>query len=95
MAADARWHLQRAYQLPLAGSRAELFFFDTSPFVQKYYETAWANRIGARCSEFRKSVALGGRVRNGALWSLLDLHATCIINTRRAGCQAMVCMQAV
>ena len=46
MAADARWHLQRAYQLSLAGGRAELFFFDTSPFVQKYYETAWADRIG-------------------------------------------------
>ena len=49
MTADARWHLQRAYQLSLAGGRAELFFFDTSPFVQKYYQTAWADRVGARC----------------------------------------------
>jgi hypothetical protein len=48
VAADARWHLQRSYQLRLGGGRAELFFFDTSPFVQKYYETRWAERVGAR-----------------------------------------------
>jgi len=48
VAADARWHLQRSYQLRLGGGRAELFFFDTSPFVQKYYETRWAARVGAR-----------------------------------------------
>ena len=57
MAADARWHLQRAYQLSLAGGRAELFFFDTSPFVHKYYETAWADRIGGPRG-LRKALAL-------------------------------------
>ncbi|KAK9826179.1 hypothetical protein WJX81_004719 [Elliptochloris bilobata] len=46
VAADARWHLQRSYQLVMAGGRVDLFFIDTSPFVQKYYDTEWADRIG-------------------------------------------------
>ena len=53
VAADARWHLQRSYQVRLAGGRAELFFFDTCPFVQKYYEAEWADRVGAQTSTVR------------------------------------------
>ncbi|KAK9804896.1 hypothetical protein WJX72_010639 [[Myrmecia] bisecta] len=43
---DARWHCDRAFHLALAGGKADLFFFDTPPFVTKYRAKAWANVPG-------------------------------------------------
>ena len=60
VAADARWHLQRSYQVLLAGGRAELFFFDTCPFVQKYYEAEWADRVGAHIQQRAHCAHQGG-----------------------------------
>ena len=44
---DARWKCGRTYEMLLAAGRVHLFFIDTSPFVQKYYERNWANFTGA------------------------------------------------
>lgn len=45
---DKRWCCERSYQKILANGKAELFFYDTVPFVQRYYQKKWANSIG-RC----------------------------------------------
>lgn len=34
---DPRWHCERSYTHKTAGGRVELFFLDTSPFIQRYY----------------------------------------------------------
>ena len=83
--ADARWHLQRAYQLPLAGGRAELFFFDTSPFVQKYYQTAWADRVGAHCNTLKSAVCIA---RRGRSWGRSSVTAEGLNAT---WCHTMCC----
>ena len=44
---DWRWHCERSYEMRLAGGRVHLFFIDTNPFVQRYYQTEWANFTGA------------------------------------------------
>lgn len=45
---DWRWNCQRSFEMSLGGGMAELFFIDTNPFVQKYYDRPWANFTG-RC----------------------------------------------
>ena len=43
---DWRWNCQRTFERRLGGGLAELFFIDTSPAVQKYYNQPWANFTG-------------------------------------------------
>lgn len=43
---DWRWNCQRTFERRLGGGVAELFFIDTSPAVQKYYNQPWANFTG-------------------------------------------------
>lgn len=35
--------------MSLANGRVEMFFYDTVPFVQKYYQKKWATSIGRCC----------------------------------------------
>lgn len=63
---DWRWHCDRSYEVRLAGGRVHLFFIDTNPFVQRYYQTEWANFTGA------------ARQHDSELWCLLLLKlVTC------------------
>jgi hypothetical protein len=43
---DWRWHLERSYTLSLADKQVELFFIDTSPFVEDYQTTVWSVNEG-------------------------------------------------
>ena len=45
---DVRWFCRRRFTRSLAGGAVELFFYDTAPFVQYYYNREWANNRGAR-----------------------------------------------
>ena len=47
---DWRWNCQRTFERRLGGGVAELFFIDTSPAVQKYYNQPWANFTGGATS---------------------------------------------
>lgn len=48
-ARDKRWFCGRAFQKTLADGRVDMFFYDTVPFVQKYYHKKWATSIGRCC----------------------------------------------
>ena len=43
---DWRWNCQRSFEVTLGGGLAELFFIDTNPAVQEYYDKPWANFTG-------------------------------------------------
>ena len=43
---DWRWHLERSYTLSLANGQVEMFFIDTSPFVQEYQTAVWSVNEG-------------------------------------------------
>lgn len=43
---DWRWHLERSYTLSLASGHVELFFIDTSPFVEDYQTAVWSVNEG-------------------------------------------------
>ena len=43
---DWRWHLERSYTLSLSNHQVELFFIDTSPFVQEYQTAVWSVNEG-------------------------------------------------
>jgi hypothetical protein len=45
---DPRWHCERSYTHKTAGGRVELFFIDTSPFLQRYYTNAGDEDISWR-----------------------------------------------
>lgn len=45
-ARDKRWFCQRAFQKSFANGRVDMFFYDTVPFVQRYYQTKWAASTG-------------------------------------------------
>jgi hypothetical protein len=45
-ARDWRWHCERSYMLSLADGQVELFFIDTSPFVQDYQTAVWSVNQG-------------------------------------------------
>ena len=48
-ARDKRWFRQRSFQKSFADGRVDMFFYDTVPFVQRYYQEKWATNIG-RCN---------------------------------------------
>ena len=56
---DKRWFCERAFQKQLADGKVELLFYDTVPFVQKYYKKKWASSIG-RCYPDAALVKLSG-----------------------------------
>ena len=43
---DNRWFCERSYQKILAKGKVEMFFYDTCPFVERYYQKTWASNIG-------------------------------------------------
>lgn len=45
---DPRWHCGRSFRMPLAGGKAEIFFYDTSPFILSYHNASWAGQLGAQ-----------------------------------------------
>ncbi len=47
---DGRWFCRRRFTRSLAAGAVELFFYDTAPFVQYYYDREWANNRGAICT---------------------------------------------
>jgi hypothetical protein len=44
---DGRWFCRRSYTRSFAGGAVDVFFYDTAPFVQYYYDREWANNRGA------------------------------------------------
>ena len=34
--------------MAVAGGKAEVFFYDTSPFILSYHNQTWAGQLGAR-----------------------------------------------
>lgn len=49
---DPRWHCERQYSLQLAEGRVQLFFLDTTPFVNKYRKKSWAKYPGSPLALF-------------------------------------------
>jgi hypothetical protein len=43
---DLRWHCQRSFELHLADGNLDIFFFDTNPFITRYYNDSWAGNHG-------------------------------------------------
>ncbi|KAL4424678.1 hypothetical protein ABPG77_004485 [Micractinium sp. CCAP 211/92] len=43
---DSRWHCERAYTETFAGGSVQIFFIDTSPFIQRYTKEKWAQCTG-------------------------------------------------
>ena len=43
---DWRWFCRRSFKRSLAGGALDIFFFDTAPFVQYYYDRSWAANPG-------------------------------------------------
>ncbi|KAL4420414.1 hypothetical protein ABPG75_010070 [Micractinium tetrahymenae] len=43
---DPRWHCERAYTETFAGGSVQIFFIDTSPFIQRYLKEKWAQCQG-------------------------------------------------
>ena len=44
---DSRWICRRSFTRSLAGGALDIFFYDTNPFVQYYYNRSWAGNAGA------------------------------------------------
>ena len=44
---DWRWRCERWYQVSLSQGQVDLFFIDTSPFLQQYWDVPWAHNPGA------------------------------------------------
>lgn len=44
---DPRWHCERTFQLALGDGKAEIFFIDTSPFIEDYRNVSWFDQEGA------------------------------------------------
>lgn len=60
---DRRWFCERSYQKVLAKGKVEMFFYDTCPFVRRYYQTTWATNIGRYLLEaWRMATALLNRM---------------------------------
>lgn len=70
---DPRWHCERAYTHKAAGGRVELFFLDTSPFIQRYY-----NNSGAEEDDENKDISWrlcpGGLMQQSWQAQLLELE---------------------
>ena len=47
---DWRWRCERWYEVSLSGGAVQLFFIDTSPFLQQYWDVPWASNPGELCS---------------------------------------------
>ena len=43
---DWRWRCQRWYTVTLSQGAIDLFFIDTSPFLQQYWDVPWAHNPG-------------------------------------------------
>lgn len=43
---DPRWHCERTFELSLGEGKADIFFIDTSPFIEAYYNYSWAGQLG-------------------------------------------------
>lgn len=43
---DSRWFCRRSFKRSLAGGALDIFFYDTTPFVQYYYGRSWAANSG-------------------------------------------------
>lgn len=97
---DWRWHCQRTFQLSLGGggagagsgsaavqaTGADLFFIDTTPFIQPYYDTDWAGNKGGLLEQSHRAMLLeleSGLARSGAAWKVVVGHHPVRSNHRR------------
>lgn len=74
---DTRWHCARQYTQTLLNGVIELFYIDTSPFIQSYYETSWAKYKGGLLEQSWEGQLreLEGRLlRSTATWKLIVGH---------------------
>ena len=72
---DKRWICERSYQKSLADGKVEFFFYDTCPFVQRYYQQKWANNIG-RCflDSFHSFAMHASQAQKAQLATYRDKH---------------------
>ncbi|KAK9807654.1 hypothetical protein WJX72_005515 [[Myrmecia] bisecta] len=83
---DARWNLERSYQLTLGGGQAEIFFIDTTPYIEDYYSEPWAGFVGGiREQSWRSELAeLETKLaRSAASWKIVIGHHAIRSNRRR------------
>lgn len=86
---DWRWNCDRSFHMRLAGGDVDFFFIDTSPFVQKYYSTPWANFTGAHCTGSSKRHFLGAiRLYENKCKSAIANCPVTVFATR--GCSSML-----
>ena len=43
---DPRWHCERTFEISLGDGKAEIFFIDTSPFIEAYRNVSWFGQVG-------------------------------------------------
>ncbi|EIE18858.1 Metallo-dependent phosphatase, partial [Coccomyxa subellipsoidea C-169] len=71
---DWRWNCERTFQMHLAGGDVEFFFIDTSPFVQKYYYTPWANFTGEQSWQRQLAQLEVNLMTSRAKWKIVFGH---------------------
>ncbi len=54
---DPRWYLERSYERSIAGGQAEVFFYDTVPFVLHYRDQPWYNAPGNNARELTMHIS--------------------------------------
>lgn len=80
---DSRWHCRRSRVLSLADGALDIFMYDTTPFVQYYYDRDWASNPGgvreqSWMSELAELEASLSESRAG--WKLVVGHHPCRSN---------------
>ncbi len=62
---DPRWHCARTFQVPLGDGKAEIFFIDTSPFIDAYRNESWFNQEGVSAVPLVQYLPDGGCLSRG------------------------------
>lgn len=74
---DSRWHCERAFRMQLADGKVDVFFYDTSPFIEEYQNVSWVGHIGGLSQQsWRANLAeLESRLASSrAAWKLVVGH---------------------
>jgi tartrate-resistant acid phosphatase type 5 len=74
---DPRWYLERSYERSIAGGQAEVFFYDTVPFVQHYKDQPWYNAPGGLAEQSWEANLLeleAKLARSKAPWKIVVGH---------------------
>lgn len=89
---DWRWNLQRQFSMTLGTKDAEIFFVDTSPFIERYRDKPWADAPGgllsqswaAQLAELETSLA-----KSDADWKIVVGHHPVISNGKHGGTEEL------